>query len=107
MRRRYDTLSLAYLNFIEFIVGRCSKFGTRLSYCGETAGLPLEAVCLAAAGIRMLSMRSTSIGRVKHMLRRISLEDVRGAIQAARDANQQSARKTVADALGPLLYLNP
>ena len=107
VRRRYDTLSLAYLNFIEFIVGRCRKFGTRLSYCGETAGLPLEAVCLAASGLRMLSMRSTSIGRVKHMLRRISLEEVRGAIQDARDANQQSARKHVADALGPLLYLNP
>lgn len=107
VRSRYDTLSLSYLNFIEHVVDRCRRTGTKLSYCGETAGMPLEAVCLAAVGMRMLSMRSASIGRVKHMLRRVNLEEVRTAIDAARTENAQSARRHVADALGPALYFNP
>ncbi|MCE2521820.1 MAG: phosphoenolpyruvate--protein phosphotransferase [Rhodobacteraceae bacterium] len=107
VRSRYDTLSLSYLGFIEHIVERCRSSGTRLSYCGETAGMPLEAICLSAIGLRMLSMRSASIGRVKHNLRRVSLEEVRVAIQAARADNAQSARQHVADALGPALYFNP
>ena len=107
VRSRYDTLSLSYLGFIEHIVERCRSSGTRLSYCGETAGMPLEAICLSAIGLRMLSMRSASIGRVKHNLRRVSLEEVRVAIQAARADNAQSARQHVADALGPAVYFNP
>ena len=107
VRSRYDTLSLSYLGFIEHIVERCRSSGTRLSYCGETAGMPLEAICLSAIGLRVLSMRSASIGRVKHNLRRVSLEEVRVAIQAARADNAQSARQHVVDALGPAVYFNP
>ena len=107
VRSRYDTLNLSYLSFIEHIVRRSEASGTRLSYCGETAGLPMEAACLAAVGLRFLSMRSASIGRVKNLLRRIRLEDVRDAIAAARSDRVQSVRKHVAEALGPLLYYNP
>ena len=107
VRSRYDTLNLSYLSFIEHIVKRSETSGTRLSYCGETAGLPMEAACLAAVGLRFLSMRSASIGRVKHLLRRISLEDVRSAISAARSDRVQSVRKHVAEALGAVLYFNP
>ena len=106
VRRQYDTLNLSYLNLVGMIVERCRKSDTPLSYCGETAGLPLEAVCLAATGLRTLSMRSTSIGRVKHLFRRIRLADVRDALDSSRASNEQSARKRVAEALGPTLYLN-
>ncbi len=106
VRRQYDTLNMSYLNLIRMIAERCRRSGTPLSYCGETAGLPLEAVCLAASGLRTLSMRSTSIGRVKHLFRRIRLEEVRQALDAARASNEQSARKRVAETLGPALYFN-
>jgi signal transduction protein with GAF and PtsI domain len=38
---------------------------TPLSFCGEDAGRPVEAMCFAAMGLRTLSMRPASIGPVK------------------------------------------
>jgi phosphotransferase system enzyme I (PtsP) len=92
VRRRYDTLNLSYLGFIEQIVGRCRASGTPLSFCGEDAGRPIEAVALAAMGIRALSMRPASIGPVKHLLRRVDLDAARGVIEAARSAGEMTAR---------------
>jgi len=92
VRRRYDTLSTSYLSFLDRIVGRCAAAGTPLSFCGEDAGRPIEAVALAAMGFRMLSMRPASIGPVKHVLRRVNLEEARAVIERAREAGDTSAR---------------
>ncbi len=92
VRRRYDTLSVAYLDFIEGIVNRCAEVGTPLSFCGEDAGRPLEALSLAAIGLRSLSMRPASIGPVKHLLRRVDLRDARGVIEDARTAGADTVR---------------
>jgi phosphotransferase system enzyme I (PtsP) len=92
VRRRYDTLSTAYLTFLEHIVARCTRAGTPLSFCGEDAGRPIEAVALAAIGFRMLSMRPASIGPVKHVLRKVNLEEARSVIDRARATGESSAR---------------
>jgi phosphotransferase system enzyme I (PtsP) len=92
VRRRYDTLDTAFLRFIGQIVGRCAETGTPLSFCGEDAGRPVEAVAIAAMGLRMLSMRPASIGPVKSLLRRVNLDAVRAAIDAAIAAGAPSAR---------------
>lgn len=97
VRRRYDTLNVSFLSFIERIVERCNETGTPLSFCGEDAGRPIEAVCLAAMGLRSLSMRPASIGPVKHLLRRSSLESLRIVIHGARHAGHQSVRPAVMD----------
>ena len=95
VRRRYDTLNVSFLSFIEQIVARCVTTDTRLSFCGEDAGRPLEAVCLAAMGLRALSMRPASIGPVKHMLRRVNLDEVKAVIDRARAEGHQSVRPSV------------
>ena len=82
MRRRYDMLSTSFLQFLEQIVGRCAEHGTPLSFCGEDAGRPMEALALAAIGFRSLSMRPASIGPVKALLRQIDLAGVREVIDA-------------------------
>jgi phosphotransferase system enzyme I (PtsP) len=92
VRRRYEMLSLSFLAFLEQIVERCHEHGTPLSFCGEDAGRPLEALGLAAIGFRALSMRPASIGPVKSLLRSVDLSCARGAIDAARTVGQQSAR---------------
>ncbi|MCX7643727.1 MAG: phosphoenolpyruvate--protein phosphotransferase [Rhodobacteraceae bacterium] len=92
VRRRYDMLSTSYLSFLDRIVRRCAAAGTPLSFCGEDAGRPIEAVALAAMGFRMLSMRPASIGPVKHVLRRVNLEEARAVIESARQAGDTSAR---------------
>lgn len=99
VRRRYDTLNFSFLTFLESIVARCAATGTPLSFCGEDAGRPIEAACLAAIGLECLSMRPASIGPVKSILRRIDLEALRDVIHAARDRGEESARPAVMDFL--------
>ena len=98
VRRRYDTLDMSYLNFLEGIVYRCATLGTRLSFCGEDAGRPIEAACLAALGFRTLSMRPASIGPVKSILRRSNLASC--ATSCKRSA--RAARRTCAPPRPPI-----
>ncbi len=95
VRRRYDTLNVSFLTFIERIVERCAATDTPLSFCGEDAGRPVEALCLAAIGVRSLSMRPASIGPVKSLLRRSNLTEVRKIISDARHRGDQSVRPSV------------
>ncbi len=97
VRRRYDMLNTSYLSFIEQIVSRCAEGGAHLSFCGEDAGRPIEAACLAAMGLRTLSMRPASIGPVKHLIRRISLEDLRAVILRAQAEGATNVRAPVKD----------
>lgn len=97
VRRRYDTLNLSFLNFLGKIIGRCAETGTPLSFCGEDAGRPIEAVCFAALGLRSLSMRPASIGPVKALLRRVDLHEARAVIDAARAAGAQTVRPALMD----------
>ncbi len=95
VRRRYDTLNVSFLTFIESIVGRCAETQTHLSFCGEDAGRPIEALCFAAMGLRTLSMRPASIGPVKNLIRRVNLIEAKAVIQTARDSGQQSVRPAI------------
>ncbi len=95
VRRRYDTLNVSYLTFLEQIIGRCAETGTPLSFCGEDAGRPVEAICFAAIGLRNLSMRPASIGPVKHLMRQVDLSELKTVIDDAREAGAASVRGTV------------
>ena len=97
VRRRYDTLNVSFLTFIEQIAARCDLFETPVSFCGEDAGRPVEALCFVAMGLRNLSMRPASIGPVKHLLRRVNLEEARDVINEARASGEQSVRGAVMD----------
>ena len=97
VRRRYDTLNVSFLGLIEQIAKRCDEVGTPVSFCGEDAGRPIEALCFSAVGLRTLSMRPASIGPVKHLLRRSNLVEVRDVIEDARASGQQSVRPAVMD----------
>ncbi|MEL6617613.1 MAG: phosphoenolpyruvate--protein phosphotransferase [Pseudomonadota bacterium] len=99
VRKRYDTLNVSFLSFIERIVERCAQTGTPLSFCGEDAGRPVEALCFAAIGLRTLSMRPASIGPVKSLLRRSNLEEVRKVIADARHRGDMNVRPAVMDYL--------
>ncbi len=99
VRRRYDTLNVSFLNMLEQIVERCAEAGTPLSFCGEDAGRPIEAICFAAIGMRSLSMRPASIGPVKAMLRAVDLGKLRRVIDRARSDGSQSVRPAVMEYL--------
>ncbi|WP_413876401.1 phosphoenolpyruvate--protein phosphotransferase [Albidovulum sp.] len=97
VRRRYDMLNTSFLRFISHIVGRCTASDTPLSFCGEDAGRPIEALCMAALGIRTLSMRPASIGPVKHLIRHVDLTELRGVIEAECAAGAANVRAPVMD----------
>ena len=99
VRRRYDTLNVSFLTFIEQIVARCAASNTPLSFCGEDAGRPVEAACLAAIGLRNLSMRPASIGPVKSILRRTDLHELAAVIARSSASGTQSVRADVMDYL--------
>jgi len=99
VRRRYDTLNVSFLDLIGMIVNRCNETGTPVSFCGEDAGRPVEALCFAAMGMRTLSMRPASIGPVKHLLRHSDLDAVRRVIEQARETGQQSVRPAIMEHL--------
>jgi phosphotransferase system enzyme I (PtsP) len=95
VRRRYDTLNVSFLSFVERIVERCDASGTEVSFCGEDAGRPVEALCFAAMGLRSLSMRPASVGPVKSLLLRSDLGDVRKVISDSRHRGEMSVRPAV------------
>ena len=95
VRRRYDTLNVSILSLIRRIVERCEEASTPVSFCGEDAGRPIEAMCFAALGLHTLSMRPASIGPVKHMIRRVNLHDIRAVIEEASHSGAQSVRPAV------------
>ena len=79
------------------MVQRCRESNTPLSFCGEDAGRPIEAVCLAAIGVETLSMRPASIGPVKSLLRRVNLDEAREIIWDARERGEQSVRPAIVE----------
>ncbi len=97
VRRRYDTLNLSFLAFLEHIIARCAASNTPLSFCGEDAGRPVEALAFAALGLRSLSMRPASVGPVKALLRRVDLTEARAVIDHARKDGAESARPALMD----------
>ncbi|MBO6791739.1 MAG: phosphoenolpyruvate--protein phosphotransferase [Dinoroseobacter sp.] len=99
VRRRYDTLNVSFLSFLEQIVTRCAAMETPVSFCGEDAGRPVEALAFAAMGLRALSMRPASIGPVKHLLRRSDLREVRAVVNEARANGAMTVRPALMDFL--------
>ena len=102
VRRRYDTLNVSFLTFLKNIVARCAETNTPLSFCGEDAGRPIEALCFAALGIQTLSMRPASIGPVKALIRQVNLVELAEVIRLTTEAGAESVRPAVMDWLATL-----
>ncbi|PKP62766.1 MAG: peptidase, partial [Alphaproteobacteria bacterium HGW-Alphaproteobacteria-8] len=96
VRRRYDTLNTAYLTFLQGVVTRCADAGTPLSFCGEAAGRPLEALALAALGFRAFSTRPSAVGPVKRLLRAVDLGAARQVMLEAMAQEEPGVRRALA-----------
>ena len=66
---RYDVLSPVTLKIFRNLVKDCEKAGIELTFCGELARKPLEAMALIGVGLRSLSFSASSIGLIKAMVR--------------------------------------
>ncbi len=99
VRQRYDTLDKNYLAFLKLIIQKTKKYQTPISFCGEDAGKPIEALVLIALGIRNLSMSPSSIGPIKNIIRKINLKDVQIIISNSETEKYDSLRKDLANFL--------
>lgn len=93
MAERYDVLSPAVLSVVLHLVEKCAAAGVELSICGEMAGRPLEAIALAALGVRRLSMSSSGIGPVKAALLSADLGSLRAFLLPLLQLPDRSLRR--------------
>lgn len=103
---RYDALSPAFLRFIRACVEEASAAGKGLAVCGEMAGRPLEALALAALGVRQLSMQPHAIGPVKMAIRSVALGPLAAFLEQRLDDPGHSLRddfRAFAEAAGAKL----
>ena len=93
---RYSTSSHPFLNMLRHVVARCEANDTDLSFCGEAAGKPVDALALAAVGIKALSIRPAAIGPVKRAIRAADLSAITQVIEEAEE-NGTPARQALID----------
>lgn len=92
---RYDLVCPSALRFLRDVAQSCTKYGLRLSACGEATGTTLSALCFVALGFTTLSMSAGSIGPVKRMIRSVNLETLRPDFLAALDRPEKDFRNQV------------
>ena len=77
----YNSFHPSVLHALASIVNQVKEEGVGLSVCGEMAGDPMGAILLMAMGYDVLSMSSTSLPKVKAVIRNISMEQAQNMLQ--------------------------
>jgi phosphotransferase system enzyme I (PtsP) len=90
---RYDVLSPPALSFFRALVEQCRAAGVPLGVCGEMASRPIEAMALAALGVRRLSLSPAQIGPVKAMLRSLDAGAAAAYLQRLLSLPDHSLRR--------------
>ena len=97
--KRYDTLSPAVLSVVRHIAetGKGANRHTAVSFCGEIAGRPLEAMVLVGLGVTSLSMQASMIGPVKMMIRNLDTRALKPLVEKLCGIGGPSARAELTD----------
>jgi phosphotransferase system enzyme I (PtsP) len=80
LAERYDWLSPAILRFLKRVIVQCDAHGVDVTVCGEMGGRPVEALALAALGLRRLSITPAAVGPVKAAIRQLNLPELEQAM---------------------------
>ena len=80
LAERYDWLSPAILRFLKRVIDQCNAHGVDVTVCGEMGGRPVEALALAALGLRRLSITPAAVGPVKAAIRQLNLPELEQAM---------------------------
>ena len=104
VRKRYDILSGSFLSFLKLIINKCDLYKLPLSYCGEDAGKPIEALVLCSLGFKTLSMQPNCIAPVKSLLINIKLSKIKQIVDSAIEENYETVRNQVLKYLDGIKY---
>lgn len=88
---RYDVISPPVLDLLEHVVRHAETENVALSFCGEAAGRPLEAIIFLALGFQSLSMAPSALPRVKGTIRTLDLAAFRPVLAAIRSQHATAA----------------
>ncbi|MBW4021690.1 MAG: phosphoenolpyruvate--protein phosphotransferase [Proteobacteria bacterium] len=91
LANRYDLISPPVLDLLESVIRHAAAENVWLSFCGEAAGRPLEALILVALGFESLSMSPSALPRVKSALRRADIRAFRRVLASIRSHQPQAA----------------
>lgn len=89
---RYDVLSAPFLNLMKKIIKEANEAGVLCSVCGEMASNPLDAMALIGLGFRNLSVSSASYGKVKAMIRSMSVKGVEDYLNNILSSSRRTLR---------------
>ena len=73
---RYDMLNPIVMRTVKSIADAAAEYKVDLSFCGDMATRPVDAMALIACGIRSLSMPPSAIGPVKAMVRSVNVQQL-------------------------------
>lgn len=93
---RYDVLSPVALQVFRNLAKQCEAAGTELSFCGELARKPLEAMALIGLGIRSLSLSASGLGPVKAMVRSVDSRELAAYMDHLCTLPDRSVRERLA-----------
>jgi len=85
------------LQVLNEIAKNAEAVNLRHSVCGEMAGDPGAAILLMAMGYKVLSMNITALGRVKSVIRNVTMEQARVLLEKAMQAENSEAVKSMID----------
>ena len=96
----YDSLHPAVVHALRLVVEGAKKHRVPVSVCGEMAGDPAAALLLLGLGINALSMSSSSLLRIKWVIRSFSRRRARALAKKVMEMEDpQSIRSTLQRAL--------
>ncbi len=96
----YDALHPSVLRAIQAVVDGAKRQKTPVSICGEMAGDPMAALLMLGMGVDSLSMASSSLPRIKWVIRSFSRRRARSLLKRALQAdNPQTIRRELGRAL--------
>lgn len=85
----YQSMSPAMFRLLAMIFSEFNKAGKPISVCGELAGDPMAAVVLVGLGLKKLSMNASNIARVKWMLSKFTLTEMKGIGEKVQQLSTQ------------------
>ena len=92
----YDTLSPVMLRVVHEVVVAAARHDVEVSFCGEMARRPLDALALLGVGVRTLSVSASAIGPLKAMIHSLTLAELTEYLNYLLSSNEPTVRHWLA-----------
>jgi phosphotransferase system, enzyme I, PtsP len=96
MAGSYDTLSPIMLRLVHEVIEKARGHQVEVSFCGEMARKPLDALALIGVGVKSLSVSASAIGPLKAMIRSINLIELTAYLHFLLGSSEPSVRHWLA-----------